>query len=133
MLKQMMAKVGTLTLVVGLQVYHKHFMTGHRKTVSFVFPKTLIVQTVSSLSFSSDLVRGVHVHVSVEQQSRETRKMRQPVLRLQSWVWSFACLVRFARWTKKKERLLVVYSLFPKVKRGQQEHDGHYYQSDNLI
>ena len=59
--------------------------------------------------------------------------MRRPVLRLQSWAWSFACLVRFARWTKKKERLLVVYSLFPRVKWGQQEHDGHYYQSDNFI
>ena len=56
-----------------------------------------------------------------------------PVLRLQSRAWSFACLVRFAWWTKKKERLLVVYSLFPKVKWGQQEHGGHYYQSDNFI
>ena len=55
-----------------------------------------------------------------------------PVLRLQSRAWSFTCLTRFARWTKKKERLLVVYSLFP-IKWGQQEHDGHYYQSDNLI
>ena len=60
-------------------------------------------------------------------------KWRRPVLRLESWAWSFACLVCFARWTKKKERLLVVYSLFPKVKWGQQEHDGHYYQSDNFI
>ena len=116
MLKQMTAKVGTLILVVGLKVYHKHFMTAHRKIVSFIFPKTLIGQIVSSLSFSSDLVRGVHVHASVEQQSRETQEMRRPVLRLQSWVWSFACLVGFARQTKKKERLLVVYSLFLKVK-----------------
>ena len=60
-------------------------------------------------------------------------KWRRPVLCLQSWAWSFACLVRFAWWTKKKERMLVVYSLFPKVKWGQQEHGGHYYQSDNFI
>ena len=32
-----------------------------------------------------------------------------PVSRLQSRAWSFACLGRFARRTKKKERLLVVY------------------------
>ena len=32
-----------------------------------------------------------------------------PVSRLQSRVWSFACLARFARWANKKERLLKVY------------------------
>ena len=31
-----------------------------------------------------------------------------PVSRLGSRAWSFACLGRFARWTKKKERLLGV-------------------------
>ena len=32
-----------------------------------------------------------------------------PVSRLQSRAWSFACLARFARRTKNKERVLVVY------------------------
>ena len=52
---------------------------------------------------------------------RETRDLRRkkrqqllffrasPVSGLQSRAWSFACLARFARCTKKKERLLVVY------------------------
>ena len=67
--------------------------------------------------FSSDLVRGVHARANVERRSRETRETRaaaqeekraSPVSRLQSRAWSFACLGRFARRTKKKERLLVV-------------------------
>ena len=60
-----------------------------------------------------------------ERRSRETRETRaaarkekrvtlffraSPVSRLQSRAWSFTCLARFARWTKKKERLLVVSS-----------------------
>ena len=36
------------------------------------------------------------------------RDNEEGVLRLQSRAWSFACLARFARWTKKKESLLVV-------------------------
>ena len=44
----------------------------------------------ASLSFSSDLVRGVYASASVERRR------------------SFACLARFVRRTKKKERLLVV-------------------------
>ena len=32
--------------------------------------------------------------------------------RLQSRAWSFACIAQFARWTKKKVRLLVVYITF---------------------
>ena len=58
-----------------------------------------------------------------ERRSRETRETRaaareekrvtlffraSPVSRLQSHAWSFTCPARFARWTKKKERLLVV-------------------------
>ena len=59
---------------------------------------------------------------SSERRSRETRETRaaardekrclffraSPISRLQSHAWSFACLARFVRWTKKKERLLVV-------------------------
>ena len=68
-------------------------------------------QTASSLSFSSDLVWGVHVRPSVELQSRETRETRvaaSPVSCLQSCAWSFACLRCFAQQTKEKERLLIV-------------------------
>ena len=41
-------------------------------------------------------MRGVHARASVEP-------------RLQSRAWLFACVARFARRTKRKERLLVVY------------------------
>ena len=67
--------------------------------------------------FSSDLVKGEHARANVERRSRETRETRaaaqeekraSPVSRLQSCAWSFACLGRFDRRTKKKERLLVV-------------------------
>ena len=68
----------------------------------------------SSLSFSTDLVRGVHARTSVERRSLETREKRAlpsseaPISHLRSRAWSFACLARFARWTKNKGRLLVV-------------------------
>ena len=53
----------------------------------------------------------MHARASVERRSRETRETRaSPISRLQLRAWSFACLGRFARRTKKKERLLVVYS-----------------------
>ena len=39
---------------------------------------------------------------------RDARNKSSPVSRSQSRAWSFACLGRFARRTKKKERLLVV-------------------------
>ena len=46
------------------------------------------LQTASSLSFSSDLVRAMHASGS-----RETREMRaSPVSRHQSRAWPFACL-----------------------------------------
>ena len=50
---------------------------------------------------------------SVRARERRAAKPRDasPILRLQSRAWSFACLGRFARRTKKKERLLVVYIL----------------------
>ena len=51
----------------------------------------------------------MHARASVKRRSRETRETR--VSRLQSRAWSFACLRRFARRTKKKERLVVVYPL----------------------
>ena len=65
----------------------------------------------------------VHARASVKRRSRETRETRvaareekgeslfcraSPVSRLHSRGWSFACLGRFARRTKTKERLLVV-------------------------
>ena len=71
-----------------------------------------VIQSASSLSFTSDLVRGVHARARVERRSRETRERRvaaSPVSRLQSRAWSFACLGRFARLTKKEDRLLEVY------------------------
>ena len=73
--------------------------------------KHMLMLTASSLSFSSDLVRVVHAHASVERRSCKTRETRAafPVSRLQSRAWSFACHGRFVRRTKKKERLLVVY------------------------
>ena len=40
--------------------------------------------------------------------ARAREKRGLPVSRLQSRAWSFACLGRFARRNKKKERLLVV-------------------------
>ena len=55
----------------------------------------------------------MHARASVERRNRETQETRAaafPVSRLQSRAWSFACLGRFARRTKEKERLLVVYS-----------------------
>ena len=60
-------------------------------------------QTASSLSFPSDFkaVRGVHARTSVELRSRKTQETRAAA-------GSFACLGRFARRTKRKERLLVV-------------------------
>ena len=40
---------------------------------------------------------------------KKSRLLSCPSRRLQSRAWSFACLGRFTRRTKKKERLLVVY------------------------
>ena len=47
------------------------------------------------------------MRASVERRAREEREPRASRC-LQSRAWSFACLGRFARRTKKKERLLVV-------------------------
>ena len=69
-----------------------------------------LIDCEQSLSFSSDLVRDVHARASVERRNRETQETRAaafPVSRLQSRAWSFACLGRFARRTKEKERLLI--------------------------
>ena len=74
----------------------------------WILGQVLLLYTASSLSFSSDLVRGVHKRSSVKREKR-VRQPATPVSRLQSSAWSFACLGRFARRTKKKERLLVVY------------------------
>ena len=42
-------------------------------------------------------------------QTQWNTRSASPVSRLQSRAWSFACLERFARRTKKKEKMLVVY------------------------
>ena len=59
-----------------------------------------------------NLGRKVHAHISVERRSRDRGARSEgggsPVLRLQSRTWSFLCFARFARRTKKTERLLVV-------------------------
>ena len=66
----------------------------------------------SSLSFPSDLVRGVHARATRKQPEKKKEWSlfcrASPVSRLQPRAWSFACLGRFARQTNKKERLLVV-------------------------
>ena len=51
-----------------------------------------------------------HCDVIVFKNLRVERREKRPspVSRLQSRAWSFAFLARFARWTKKKEILLVV-------------------------
>ena len=48
------------------------------------------------------------IHVCSLTPSLRGRRKGTPVSRLQSRAWSFACLGRFARRTKKEERLLVV-------------------------
>ena len=57
-------------------------------------------KTASSLSFSSDLARGVHARASVE---------CPPVSRLPSRAWSFTGLGRLGSTDQEKERLLIVY------------------------
>ena len=74
----------------------------------WILGQALPLYTASSLSFSSDLVRGAHARASVRGEKRG-RQPAYPVSGLQSRAWSFACLERFVRRTKKKERLLVVY------------------------
>ena len=49
-----------------------------------------------------------------------------PVSRLQSRAWSFACLARFARRTKKKERLLVAYVFTESWSRDQLRQKAHF-------
>ena len=49
--------------------------------------------------------------VAAREEKKETLFCRaSPVSRLQSRAWSFACLRRFVRRTKNKERLLIVYT-----------------------
>ena len=50
-----------------------------------------------------------------DRRATKPRDARNEVSRLQSRVWLFACLARFARRTKKKERLLVVYFVRPSI------------------
>ena len=56
--------------------------------------------------FFSDLVTGVQARTNVERLAARN----EGGWLLQSRIWSFACLTRIARWTKKKERVLVVYT-----------------------
>ena len=55
---------------------------------------------------NTPLVTGVQARTNVEQLAARN----EGGWLLQSRIWSFACLTRIARWTKKKERLLVVYT-----------------------
>ena len=80
-----------------------YFVTSLNDLSPYFYVLLSLVDCEQFLFFSSDLVRGVNARACVERRSRETR-----VSRLQSRAWSFACLVRSARRTKKKERLLVV-------------------------
>ena len=67
----------------------------------WILGQVLPLYTASSLSFSSDLVRGVHARASVRSEKRG-RQPASPVSRLQSRAWSFACLERFVRRTREK-------------------------------
>ena len=55
----------------------------------------------------------MHAAARREKRGRQPEEKKEPVSGLQSRAWSFACLGRFARRTKKKERLLVVLHLSP--------------------
>ena len=83
---------------------NKRKETERKKGESFPFREVGVEE-------GENLVRGVHARISVERRSRERGARNEgsgsPVLRLQSRAWSFLCLARFARRTKK-ERLLVV-------------------------
>ena len=66
------------------------------------------LRETTNVCAETDLVGGGHARASVEP-SDEGGSLRH-VLRLQSRALSFAYLARFPRPTKKKERLLVVYT-----------------------
>ena len=55
-------------------------------------------------------MRARETAAAAREEKRVTVFFRACLSRLQSRAWSFACLARFARRTKKKERLLVVYA-----------------------
>ena len=61
-------------------------------------------QSVFFFRFSKGSARARELR----RETRETMARASPISSLQSRAWSFACLGRFARRTKKKERLLVV-------------------------
>jgi len=107
-------------------------MTGHRKTVFYFRQEPHFLDCEQSLffiRFNEGSARACERRAAKPRDARNEGGLSCAF----SHGRGHLCLVRFAQWTKKKERLLVVYSLFPKVKWGQREHDGHYYQSDNLI
>ena len=85
----------------------------HHDSINFTPYITKGPRGQGSLSFSSDLVREVQARGSGEAArneggSRRRKERASPVSRLESSAWSFACLSRVARRTKKKKRLLVV-------------------------
>jgi len=107
--------------------YMRELGTGYSNRLSFAQPTCIKTDARLRLDceqspFFFRFRKGVHARASVERRSRETRETRaaareekralffraSPVSRLQSRAWSFASLGRFARRTKKKERLLVV-------------------------
>ena len=88
------------TFCIGLSIW---FCFKNLLLIKLVMTKGYRVQATidcESLSFSSDLVWGVDALASVERCKKRGRQLshRSPL----------ACLGRFARRTKKKERLLVV-------------------------
>ena len=58
------------------------------------------MQTASSLTFSSYLVRGRRER---RRAAARDEKKKHLLSRLQSRAWSFSCLARFAQRTKKRE------------------------------
>ena len=88
-----------------------HTLDCEQSLFFFRFRKGIDFLKVVRMVFWSGVVGPGTNFRSLARSSRETRETKaSPVSRLQSRAWSFACLGRFARRTKKKERLLVVYS-----------------------
>ena len=71
--------------------------------------KARVIDCEQSLFFFRFSKGSARARASVKRRRRENEG-GSPSSRLRSRAWSFACLGRFARRTKKKERLLVVYA-----------------------
>ena len=109
--------------------YNKYFLFASCRNLSEALTFIVEYKDISTLPgygrlravslFLQILCEGsLHARVSSGRETRDPRRKRRQhlvflraslVSRLQSRAWSLACLARFARCTKKKERLLVVY------------------------